>query len=134
MVFYEALIYIGLMAGSFTSGYLYKGYSSSSFIFSISAVCLLFALLIIVFIVPESLNSNNNQRLISIEETEIVENLPANDERETRNIFSKQRLVDMYRTCFQHREYEGRSVILLIIFTLILCIFVVGKYYFFSYC
>ncbi|TMW42892.1 hypothetical protein DOY81_012028, partial [Sarcophaga bullata] len=37
MVFYEALIYIGLMAGSFTSGFLYKGISSSSLIFSISA-------------------------------------------------------------------------------------------------
>ena len=64
-------------------------------------------------------------------EEETIENIATNDERETRNIFNIQRLRDMYHTCFQHREYEARSVILLIISTLIICIFVVGKNCFF---
>ncbi|TMW39193.1 hypothetical protein DOY81_015727, partial [Sarcophaga bullata] len=78
---------------------------------------------IIIFVIPESLNVFRDSRHTTNEET--IENITTNENRETRNIFNIQSLRDMYRTCFQHREYEARSVILLIISTLIICIFVV---------
>ncbi|KAI8126976.1 Solute carrier family 46 member 3 [Lucilia cuprina] len=117
MVFYEAVIYIGLMTGSFTSGYIYRDYTSSTLIFSISALCLLFATLFIIFVIPESLqvqSTGNND-----------EGNPLVEEQNLKNLFDIKNLKDMYKTCFKFREYETRTVILLIVSTLVICAFVV---------
>lgn len=122
MVLYEAVIYIGLMMGSLSSGYIYQDYRSSTLIFSISAFCLLFATLIVIFVIPESLNYQAGLIAENNDQNEIPE-----DRRRINNIFDWKLLKDMYKTCFRYREYEGRSIVLSIVTILVMCAFVVGK-------
>lgn len=124
MTFYEAVMYIGLMTGSFTSGFIYEDCNSGTFIFSISALCIMFAILITIFVIPESLNTHTIQPNAAIEQA-----ITATAEQQQRftKLFDIQHLRDMYKTCFKARECEMRSVILLIIGSLLTCAFVIGK-------
>ncbi|XP_073847557.1 probable peptidoglycan muropeptide transporter SLC46 [Musca autumnalis] len=164
MNLYEAVIYIGLMLGSFISGYIYNAYESSTLIFFISAMCILSATLVVIFIIPESLNlrritycnvthevenpqtsaniskkqqqqqphnteahSNNNSNSTihgDQGEEEIVENSPHSKNR-LRKLFDIDHLKAMYSTCFKTRDFETRSVILLIVACLLTCAFIV---------
>ncbi|XP_065367801.1 probable peptidoglycan muropeptide transporter SLC46 [Calliphora vicina] len=120
MVFYEAVIYIGLMAGSFSSGYIYRDYTSSTLVFSISALSLLFAMLFIIFVIPESLNAQSMPNIQNNALNPLEEN-----QRTSKNVFDCKHIKDMYKTCFKFREHEARSVLLLIVSTLVICAFVV---------
>ncbi|XP_075165570.1 putative peptidoglycan muropeptide transporter SLC46 [Haematobia irritans] len=151
MTLYEAVIYIGLMMGSFSSGYIYNAYESSTMIFFISSLSILWATLFVVFLIPESLNiqrtavaptANTNNPNTDQGNPVTVASTSRNHENQdqqqeqldetaenTRNCF--QRLFDinhlktMYETCFKPREYEARSVILLIVSCLLTCAFIV---------
>lgn len=123
MAFYEACIYIGLMTGSFASGYIYENYNSATLVFVISTLCLIFATSFIICVIPESLNSRVVQ---TVDRGGLTDESPASEQPEKLNyLFDVERFRDMLRTCFKHREFEIRSVILLIVGCLITCAFVV---------
>ncbi|XP_061389294.1 probable peptidoglycan muropeptide transporter SLC46 [Musca vetustissima] len=160
MNLYEAVIYIGLMSGSFVSGYIYNAYESATLIFFISSMCILWATLIVIFLIPESLNmrqissatnavhkfenpqhkndTENSQATTSANisstqsennkdtqgQTEVEENRQHSRNR-LRKLFDIDHLKAMYLTCFKAREFETRSVILLIVACLWTCAFVV---------
>ncbi|XP_005179008.1 multidrug resistance protein 2 [Musca domestica] len=159
MNLYEAVIYIGLMMGSFTSGYIYNAYESSTLIFFISSMCILAATLVVIFIIPESLNIRQTSPADVVHEfenpqtstniinttdnnTEVVDDkkdttlhaeeeqpkVEENNQRSTnrlRKLFDIDHLKAMYSTCFKLRDFETRSVILLIVACLLTCAFVV---------
>uniref|UniRef100_A0A1I8Q736 Major facilitator superfamily (MFS) profile domain-containing protein n=1 Tax=Stomoxys calcitrans TaxID=35570 RepID=A0A1I8Q736_STOCA len=146
MTLYEAVIYTGLMVGSFSSGYIYNAYESSTLIFFISSISILWATLIVIFLVPESLNARrtanepreddqgttaNTTTAVSTEPNQNQEEaLEETQQQQTAtnrytSLLDINHLKSMYETCFRQREYETRSVILLIVSCLLTCAFVV---------
>lgn len=136
MAIYEAVIYIGLMLGSFTSGYIYSAYESSTLIFFISSMSILWATLIVIFLIPESLNARPHTNYSNLDETHSGDEpqqqhqqaeTSQNAENRFRKLFDSEHLKAMYETCFKPREFETRLVIFLIVGCLLTCAFVVGK-------
>lgn len=125
MTLYEAVVYVGLMMGSFSAGYIYEAYGSSSLIFLISAMSVLGATLVVIFVIPESLNS---QQHTNVNSESSIDPSEQRDRSTIQKLFDIEHIKALYVTCFQWREQEMRSIILLIVGCLLICAFVVGKY------
>ncbi|XP_037941954.1 proton-coupled folate transporter-like, partial [Teleopsis dalmanni] len=63
MTIYEAAIYIGLMLGSFTAGFLYEA-TNATIVFTVSASSIAFATVILLIFLPESLNLRQAQPIV----------------------------------------------------------------------
>ncbi|KAH8367181.1 hypothetical protein KR084_006957 [Drosophila pseudotakahashii] len=109
MIAYELAIYVGLLLGSFGSGYVYEK-TDSYIVFSISAVSILTALFLMTALLPESLPIRN--RIQSAPSTET-------------SVFSL--LKNSWSTCTKPREHKNRFILLSIMVVLLLTAFVSGN-------
>jgi len=109
LIAYELAIYVGLLLGSFGSGYAYED-TDSYIVFSISAVSIFAALFLMTILLPESLPMRNRVQLTSSTDT---------------SVFSL--LKNLWRTCTKPREHKNRFILLTIMVVLLLTAFVAGK-------
>ncbi|KAH8261436.1 hypothetical protein KR044_009087, partial [Drosophila immigrans] len=101
MIAYELCIYVGLLLGSFASGYVYEA-TNAYIIFVISAGSVLFALLTMAALLPESLSAR--QQGIAARQEFII--------------------MDLWRSSVRRREFNNRSILILLICVLLLTAFV----------
>lgn len=101
MIAYELCIYVGLLLGSFASGYVYEA-SNAYVIFVISAASILFALFLMAALLPESLP----QRQLS--EGFVVR--------------------ELWQSCARGRLFQDRSILVLLMCVLLLTAFVSGEW------
>ncbi|KAH8369652.1 hypothetical protein KR093_000525 [Drosophila rubida] len=101
MIAYELCIYVGLLLGSFASGYVYEA-TNAYIIFVISAGSVLFALLTMSVLLPESLSIRQQQT-------------------DARQEFM---IMDLWRSSSRRREFNDRSILILLICVLLLTAFV----------
>ncbi|XP_017027068.1 probable peptidoglycan muropeptide transporter SLC46 isoform X2 [Drosophila kikkawai] len=106
LIAYELAIYVGLLLGSFGSGYVYEA-TDAYVVLSISAGSILAALFLLSALLPESLPKGDRSATT-----------PAND----RNVLSL--LKDMWNSCSKPREHHNRSIMLTIMVVLLLTAFV----------
>ncbi|XP_023174840.2 uncharacterized protein LOC111602123 [Drosophila hydei] len=97
MIAYELCIYVGLLLGSFASGYAYEA-SNAYIIFVISAGSILFALFLMAALLPESL-----------------------PQRQLSEGFV---LRDLWQSCARGRVFQDRSILVLLMCVLLLTAFV----------
>ncbi|EDW85959.1 uncharacterized protein Dwil_GK22867 [Drosophila willistoni] len=104
LIAYEMSIYVGLLLGSFASGYVYEDLNSQSYIvFAISSVSILVGLFIMMLFLPESLPTQPQ-----VTPTTSLTGL----------------LKDMGRSCCKPRQFKDRSIIILLMCILLLTAFV----------
>lgn len=101
MIAYELCIYVGLLLGSFASGYAYEA-SNAYHIFVISAGSILFALFLMTALLPESL-----------------------PQRQLSEGFV---LRDLWQSCARGRVFQDRSILVLLMCVLLLTAFVSGEW------
>ncbi|XP_017066020.1 proton-coupled folate transporter [Drosophila eugracilis] len=106
MIAYELAIYVGLLLGSFGSGYAYEA-TDSYIVFSISAVSILTALFLIKVLLPESLPLRSQTGTGSITDTSVIS-----------------LLKNLWKTCWKSREHKNRFILLTIMVVLLLTAFV----------
>ncbi|KAH8258444.1 hypothetical protein KR038_011599 [Drosophila bunnanda] len=106
MIAYELAIYVGLLLGSFGSGYVYEA-TDAYVVLSISAGSILASLFLLSALLPESLPKGERSAT-----------MPTNE----RNVFSL--LKDMWNSCSKPREHHNRSIMLTIMVVLLLTAFV----------
>lgn len=109
MIAYELAIYVGLLLGSFSSGYVYEA-TNAYIVFSISAVSIFVALFLMMALLPESLPSENRTSPTSSTQGGLVS-----------------LLKDLWSTCQKPREHNNRFIVLIIMVVLLLTAFVSGK-------
>ncbi|EDW02472.1 tetracycline resistance protein, class C [Drosophila grimshawi] len=97
MIAYEMSIYVGLLLGSFAAGYIYDATNAFT-IFVISAASILFALLLMAALLPESLQNRQRSQGFA--------------------------LKDLWDTSFRRREHSDRSILILLMCVLLLATFV----------
>ncbi|EDW58817.1 probable peptidoglycan muropeptide transporter SLC46 [Drosophila virilis] len=97
MIAYELCIYVGLLLGSFASGYVYEA-TNAYIIFVISACAILFALFLVAALLPESLTQ--------------------------RQLSEGFVLLDLWRSSARTREHKDRSILVLLMCVLLLTAFV----------
>lgn len=108
MIAYELAIYVGLLLGSFSSGYVYEA-TDAYMVFSISAISIFVALFLMIVILPESLP---------------IESRTSTSSTTQRGLVSF--LKDLWNTCQKPREHNNRSIVLIIMVVLLLTAFVSG--------
>ncbi|XP_017150750.1 proton-coupled folate transporter isoform X1 [Drosophila miranda] len=107
MIAYELAIYVGLLLGSFGSGYAYEA-TNAYVVLSISACSILVALFLMIALLPESLPSS--------------EQSASHTQAEDRDVLAL--LKDLWSSCSRHRAYKDRSIVVLIMLVLLLAAFV----------
>ncbi|KAH8355709.1 hypothetical protein KR200_010266 [Drosophila serrata] len=110
LIAYELAIYVGLLLGSFGSGYVYEA-TDAYVVLSISAGSILVALFLLSALLPESLPK-----------AERSATTPTSD----KNTLSL--LKDMWNSCSKPRDHYNRSIILTIMVVLLLTAFVAGEF------
>ncbi|KAM8711277.1 hypothetical protein ACLKA7_000420 [Drosophila subpalustris] len=103
MIAYELAIYVGLLLGSFASGFVYEATNGNAYIiFVISAASVFSALFTIGTLLPESLRTRQG------------------------NLVARQEfmLKDLWHTCTRRRDFTDRSVLILLMLVLLLTAFV----------
>ncbi|XP_014097908.3 probable peptidoglycan muropeptide transporter SLC46 isoform X1 [Bactrocera oleae] len=126
MASYEVALIMGLMAGSFISGYLYEA-TNATFVFLTSCCCIFVAICIILFFIPESLNRRRFQFIYNTvsEEEELYRQLNTSvDETGNRKLFDLAAVKEMWQTCFKPREYNDRAIIWLSMIANLISVFV----------
>ncbi|XP_017836388.1 tetracycline resistance protein, class A [Drosophila busckii] len=93
MIAVELCIYVGLMLGSYSSGYVFKA-SNAYIVFVISAASIFYALLVMALLLPESLR--------------------------VRQLNTGFGLGQMWRSCIGRREFKDRTILILIMCILLL--------------
>ncbi|XP_017044787.1 uncharacterized protein LOC108090556 isoform X2 [Drosophila ficusphila] len=106
MIAYELSIYVGLLLGSFGSGFAYEA-TDSYIIFCISAVSILVALFLMTILLPESLPFRNQTVASASTDT---------------NVLSL--LKNLWSTCRKPREHKNRFILGTIMMVLLLTAFV----------
>ncbi|XP_067630532.1 probable peptidoglycan muropeptide transporter SLC46 isoform X2 [Eurosta solidaginis] len=127
MATYQAALFMGLMTGSFTAGYLYEA-TNATFVFLTSCCCIFVATCIILCFVPESLNRRrfpliSNSSFISQTTNEMQ---PTGAQlTEFRKLFDLKAVKEMWNTCFKQRECNDRSIVWLAMIALLISVFVI---------
>uniref|UniRef100_A0A6P4DZU3 Proton-coupled folate transporter n=1 Tax=Drosophila rhopaloa TaxID=1041015 RepID=A0A6P4DZU3_DRORH len=106
MIAYELAIYVGLLLGSFGSGFAYEA-TDSYIVFSISAISIFTALFLMTILLPESLPIENRTLSSSPSGTSVVS-----------------LLKNLWKTCTKPREHKNRFILLTIMVVLLLTAFV----------
>ncbi|KAH8353891.1 hypothetical protein KR067_000085 [Drosophila pandora] len=106
MIAYELAIYVGLLLGSFSSGYVYEA-TNAYIVFSISAASIFVALFLMIALLPESLPTEDPTSTTSSTQGGLVS-----------------LLKDLWSTCQKPREHNNRSIVLIIMVVLLLTAFV----------
>ncbi|XP_017123145.1 proton-coupled folate transporter [Drosophila elegans] len=106
MIAYELAIYVGLLLGSFGSGYAYEA-TDSYVVLSISAVSIFSALFLMILLLPESLPIRNRTVSTLSADTSVVA-----------------LLKKLWSTCTKPREHKNRFILLTIMVVLFLTAFV----------
>ncbi|XP_062135865.1 probable peptidoglycan muropeptide transporter SLC46 [Drosophila sulfurigaster albostrigata] len=101
MIAYELCIYVGLLLGSFASGYVYEA-TNAYIIFVISAGSVFFALFTMAVLLPESLTIR--QQSVAARQEFMI--------------------MDLWRSSARRREFCDRSILILLICVLLLTAFV----------
>ncbi|XP_054739026.1 proton-coupled folate transporter-like [Anastrepha obliqua] len=126
MATYEAALFIGLMSGSFLSGYLYE-YTNATFVFLTSCSCIFVAVCITVFFIPESLNRRRFNFIENLH-VNVSSDLAASlnvESNQFRKLFDLAAVKEMWRTCFKPRECNDRAIIWLASFAQMSTFFVI---------
>ncbi|XP_034650859.1 proton-coupled folate transporter [Drosophila subobscura] len=104
MIAYELAIYVGLLLGSFGSGYAYEA-TNAYVVLCISACSILVALFLMIALLPESLPRSEQNA--------------ATPDRDVLAL-----LKDLWSTCSRHRAHKDRSIVFLVMSVLLLAAFV----------
>ncbi|KAH8373069.1 hypothetical protein KR009_011228 [Drosophila setifemur] len=106
MMAYELAIYVGLLLGSFASGFVYEA-TNAYVVFSISAGSIFVALFLMIVLLPESLPSGVRTSANSLNDRDLIS-----------------LLKDFCSSCTRPREHKNRSILLILMVVLLLTAFV----------
>ncbi|XP_022224753.2 proton-coupled folate transporter [Drosophila obscura] len=108
MIAYELAIYVGLLLGSFGSGYAYEA-TNAYVVLSISACFIFVALFLMIALLPESLPRREP----------LASSAQATEDRDVLAL-----LRDLWTSCSRHRAFKDRSIVILVMLVLMLAAFV----------